>query len=48
MKIDNPMNTPIEYGVKLSIHEKGEKMDPIKYKSLVGSLCYLTCTRSFF
>ncbi|KAG6411307.1 hypothetical protein SASPL_129387 [Salvia splendens] len=40
-----PINTPVECGVKLSKNDKGEKVDPTLYKSLVGSLRYLTCTR---
>ena len=32
--------------VKLSNNDKDEKADPTLYKSLVGSLWYLTCTRS--
>ena len=38
----NHMNTPIECGIKLSRYEK---VGPTQYKSLVGILCYLTCTR---
>ena len=26
-------------------HDKGSKVDLTYFKSLVGSLCYLTCTR---
>ncbi|PKU78069.1 putative mitochondrial protein [Dendrobium catenatum] len=46
-KMDNckPINTPIECGVKLSKHDEGERVDPTFFKSLVGSLRYLTCTR---
>ncbi|KAG6397726.1 hypothetical protein SASPL_143896 [Salvia splendens] len=33
-----PINTPVECGVKLSKNDKGEKVDPTLYKSLVGSL----------
>ncbi|KAH9650285.1 hypothetical protein KPL70_026315 [Citrus sinensis] len=40
-----PISTPVEYGVKLSKHDEGEDIDPTFFKSLVGSLCYLTCTR---
>ena len=40
-----PISTPIECGVKLSKNEKGEKVDPTFFKSLVGSLHYLTSTR---
>ncbi|XP_074328393.1 secreted RxLR effector protein 161-like [Apium graveolens] len=39
------VSTPIECGSKLSNFEKGEKVDPTYFKSLVGSLRYLTCTR---
>ncbi|XP_058726895.1 secreted RxLR effector protein 161-like [Vicia villosa] len=41
----NPVGTPMECGSKLSKHENGETVDPTLYKSLVGSLRYLTCTR---
>ncbi|KAL5765296.1 hypothetical protein ACOSQ2_017890 [Xanthoceras sorbifolium] len=40
-----PISTPVECGVKLTKHEEGESVDPTHFKSLVGSLCYLTCTR---
>ncbi|KAG6384847.1 hypothetical protein SASPL_153666 [Salvia splendens] len=40
-----PINTPVECGVKLSKNDEEEKVDPTLYKSLVGSLPYLTCTR---
>ena len=40
-----PVSTPVECGIKLSRHENGEKVDPTFFKSLVGSLRYLTCTR---
>jgi Reverse transcriptase (RNA-dependent DNA polymerase) len=39
------VNTPIDCGVKLSRHDKGNVVDATLYKSLVGSLRYLTCTR---
>ncbi|XP_050895641.1 secreted RxLR effector protein 161-like [Lathyrus oleraceus] len=42
----NPVGTPMECGSKLSKHENGEIMDPTLYKSSVGSLRYLTSTRS--
>ena len=47
-KIENckPINTPVECGVKLSKQDYSEKVDPTFFKSLVGSLRYLTCTRS--
>ncbi|KAJ7961115.1 Retrovirus-related Pol polyprotein from transposon TNT 1-94 [Quillaja saponaria] len=41
----NSVNTPMECGVKLSKHDVGEKVDPTLFRSLVGSLGYLTCTR---
>ena len=40
-----PVSTPIECGVKLSKHDNEEKVNPTFFKSLVGSLRYLTCTR---
>ncbi|KAL4368367.1 hypothetical protein GQ457_05G028310 [Hibiscus cannabinus] len=41
----NPVDTPMECGVKLSKFSNGIKEDPTLFKSLVGSLRYLTCTR---
>ncbi|XP_058759141.1 secreted RxLR effector protein 161-like [Vicia villosa] len=41
----NPVDTSMECGSKLSKHENGEIVDPTLYKSLVGSLHYLTSTR---
>ena len=41
----NPVNIPMEYGLRLSKFDEGEKEDPTLFKSLVGSLRYLTCTR---
>jgi hypothetical protein len=41
----NPISTPMECGIKLSKHDEGEIVDPSLFKSLVGSLRYLTCTR---
>ena len=46
MNMCNPVNAPMECGVKLSRYKEGEKMDPTQYKSLVGSLPSLTCIRS--
>jgi len=40
-----PINTPVEYGLKLSKFNGEEKVDATNFKSLVGSLRYLTCTR---
>ena len=42
----NPVNTPIEIGIKLSRFDEGHTEDPTLFKSLVGSLRYLACTRS--
>ncbi|MCI47856.1 putative copia-type polyprotein, partial [Trifolium medium] len=42
---NHPVSTPMECGIKLSKHEEGEPVDPSLFKSLVGSLRYLTCTR---
>jgi hypothetical protein len=41
----NPVSTPMESGAKLSKFDGGERVDASRYQSLVGSLCYLTCTR---
>ncbi|KAL0438934.1 UNVERIFIED_CONTAM: Retrovirus-related Pol polyprotein from transposon TNT 1-94 [Sesamum latifolium] len=41
----NPLNTPIECGVKLSKDDGARKVDSTIFRSLVGSLRYLTCTR---
>lgn len=41
-----PISIPIDCGVKLSKFDEGKMMDPTLYKSLVGSLRYLTYTRS--
>ncbi|KZV33170.1 hypothetical protein F511_18186 [Dorcoceras hygrometricum] len=42
-----PVNTPMQFGTKLSrMKQVGEEeVDPTTFKSLVGSLRYLTCTR---
>jgi hypothetical protein len=39
------VSTPVECEIKLSKYEEGERVDPTIFKSLVGSLRYLTCTR---
>ncbi|KAE8676644.1 hypothetical protein F3Y22_tig00111582pilonHSYRG00249 [Hibiscus syriacus] len=46
-KMENckPISTPAEYGIKMTKHEEGESVDPTFFKSLVGSIRYLTCTR---
>ena len=41
----NPISTPVECGVKLSKHDNEENVNPTLFKSLVGSLRYLACTR---
>ena len=41
----NPVATPMELGVKLSKFEGGEAVEANSYRSMVGSLRYLTCTR---
>jgi hypothetical protein len=41
----NPVATPMELGVKLSKFEGGEAVEANKYRSMIGSLRYLTCTR---
>ena len=41
----NPVATPMELSSKLSKFEGGDRVDASKYRSLVGSLRYLTCTR---
>nr|GEY80506.1 retrovirus-related Pol polyprotein from transposon TNT 1-94 [Tanacetum cinerariifolium] len=41
----NPVVTPMELGTKLSKFEGGEPVDANNYRSLVGSLRYLTSTR---
>ncbi|XP_022883367.1 uncharacterized protein LOC111400170 [Olea europaea var. sylvestris] len=41
----NPVNTPEECNIKLSRYDDGAKVDPTLFRSLVGSLRYLTCIR---
>jgi hypothetical protein len=41
----NPAKTPIPLGTKLSKNDEGSIVDSTLYKSLVGSLLYLTTTR---
>ncbi|KAH9648517.1 Integrase catalytic domain-containing protein [Citrus sinensis] len=45
MNYCKPISTPVECEVKLSKHDEVEDIDPTFFKSLVGSLHYLTCTR---
>ena len=40
-----PISTPVECGLKLTMFDGAEKVDATNFKSLVGSLRYLTCTR---
>ncbi|KAJ6883706.1 hypothetical protein NC652_030829 [Populus alba x Populus x berolinensis] len=44
MESCNPVSTPVENGVELRKSKVGN-VDPTYFKSLVGSLRYLTCTR---
>ncbi|KHN27716.1 Putative mitochondrial protein, partial [Glycine soja] len=44
----NPMNTPMEGGLKLSKFDEGEKVDSTIFKSLVGSLRKSTTGFVFF
>ena len=41
----NPVNTPMHSGKNFSMFDDAEKMDSTSFKSLVGSLRYLTCRR---
>ncbi|KAG6425054.1 hypothetical protein SASPL_115477 [Salvia splendens] len=41
----NPVNTPVEISQELRKHDGEAEVDPTYFKSLVGSLRYLTCTR---
>ena len=45
MKNCNPISTPMKPGAKLSKYDEGERVDANRYRSLVGSLNNLTCTR---
>ncbi|XP_058775925.1 secreted RxLR effector protein 161-like [Vicia villosa] len=45
MESCNPILTPMELGTKLSKVDGGEHVEESKYRSLVISLRYLTCTR---
>ena len=40
-----PISTLVECGLKLTMFDGEEKVDATNFKSLVGSLRYLTCTR---
>jgi len=41
----NPVSTTMELGTKLSKYADGDQVDAGKYRSLIGSLRYLTNTR---
>ncbi|XP_065879565.1 uncharacterized mitochondrial protein AtMg00810-like [Euphorbia lathyris] len=41
----NSVSTPVECGIKLTKDEGGDRVNPTLFRSLVGSLRYLTCTR---
>ncbi|XP_038896556.1 uncharacterized mitochondrial protein AtMg00810-like [Benincasa hispida] len=41
----NLVGTPMECGVKITKQDGGEKVNSTYFKSLIGSLRYLTCTR---
>lgn len=41
----NLVSTPMEPGAKLSKFDGGERVDANRYRSLIGSFRYLTCTR---
>jgi hypothetical protein len=41
----NPVTTPMKLGAKLSKLKGGEVVDSNTYRSIIGSLRYLTCTR---
>lgn len=45
MSDSNYVATPVETGIKLSRYEECKLIDPTYFKSLIGSLRYLTCTR---
>lgn len=45
MEDSKPVSTPMECKIKLSKHEEGDNVDQNFFKSLVGSLCYLTYIR---
>ena len=45
MEESNAISTPVDYGIKLSRYNEGSNIDATYFKSLVGSLCYLICTR---
>ena len=45
MEESNVVSTPVNCGIILSRYDEGSNIDATYFKSLVGSLCFLTCTR---
>ena len=45
IKNSKPVSTPIKQKLKMMRGDKGKAIDPTYYKSLIGSLRYLTATR---
>jgi len=45
MKNCNPVDTPVEFGLKLNKVGRGDMVDNMLYRQIVGSLMYLTATR---
>jgi len=45
MEKRNAVSIPVDCGIKLSRYDEGSNVDATYFKSLVGSLCYLTWTR---
>jgi len=45
MEHSKPISTPVEEKLKLTRESDGKRVDPTHYKSLIGSLRYLTATR---
>nr|GEX61724.1 copia-type polyprotein [Tanacetum cinerariifolium] len=45
MENSNPVGNPIVPGTRISGDKEGRKVDPTRFKQLVGSLMYLTATR---
>jgi hypothetical protein len=41
----DPADNPVEYGTRLTKEGEGDLVNPTYYKSIVGCLRYLTCTR---
>jgi hypothetical protein len=42
----NPVSTPMSFTTSLGPDEDGEAVDQREYRSMIGSLLYLTATRS--